>query len=55
MFLQYLEAGTSDQVDIGKAVPSSTQTDKSDVQMLDVDDNVVLETESAEQSAKSHN
>ena len=39
------EAGTSTQVNIGKA-------DKSDVQMLDVDDNVVVETESAVQSAK---
>ena len=41
------KAGTRAQVDISKAGPS-TQADKSDVQMLDADDNVVVETESAE-------
>ena len=40
------KAGTSAQVDIGKAGPS-TQADKSDVQM-DEDENVMVETESAE-------
>ena len=41
------KAGPSAQVDIGKAGPS-TKADKSDIQMLDEDENVVVETESAE-------
>ena len=41
------KAGPSAQVDIGKAGPS-TQADTSDVQMLDEDENVVVETESTE-------
>ena len=41
------KAGTSALVDIGKA-GASAQSDKPDVQMLDEDENVVVETESTE-------
>ena len=42
-----VEAGTSGQVDTDKAGPS-TQADRSDIQMLDVDEIILAETESAE-------
>ena len=40
--------GTSGQVDIDKAGPSSTQADRSDIQMLDVEEIIWAEIESAD-------